>query len=238
MKKPNIIVLPRCYKLDDGRIIQYISENIRKIIIELGGIPVILCPTTNADSYYTKSNEFPEVSNEEKKIIDFYLNNCDGLIVPGGNKFTKFDSCVLDKAIKKNMPILCICMGMQLLSCYNNKDINLYKIDSKINHNQSSNDTNFSHKINIKNNSLLYSIIKKDEINVNSFHNMGCKDNNLFEIDALSEDNVIEAIEIKNKKFVLGVQWHPEKDFKNNIDSKNIFLSFINSARAYKNTAL
>ena len=29
------------------------------------------------------------------------------------------------------------------------KDINLYKIDSKINHNQSSNDTNFSHKINI-----------------------------------------------------------------------------------------
>lgn len=101
MKKPNIIVLPRCYKSDDGRIIQYISENIRKIIIELGGIPVILCPTTNADSYYTKSNEFPEVSNEEKKIIDFYLNNCDGLIVPGGNKFTKFDSCVLDKAIKK-----------------------------------------------------------------------------------------------------------------------------------------
>ena len=67
---------------------------------------------------------------------------------------------------------------------------------------------------------------------------MGCKDNNLFEIDALSEDNVIEAIEIKNKKFVLGVQWHPEKDFKNNIDSKKIFLSFINSARAYKNTAL
>ena len=35
MKKPNIIVLPRCYKSDDGRIIQYISENIRKIIIEL-----------------------------------------------------------------------------------------------------------------------------------------------------------------------------------------------------------
>ncbi|MBD8921906.1 gamma-glutamyl-gamma-aminobutyrate hydrolase family protein, partial [bacterium] len=31
-----------------------------------------------------------------------------------------------------------------------------------------------------------------------------------FDIEAVSPDNVIEAIKVKNKRFILGVQWHPE----------------------------
>ena len=60
---------------------------------------------------------------------------------------------------------------------------------------------------------------------------MGCKDNNLFEIDALSEDNVIEAIEVPNKKYIIGVQWHPESMISYDIVSKQLLDSFIESCK-------
>ena len=34
--------------------------------------------------------------------------------------------------------------------------------------------------------------------------------NNLYDVVALSDDNLVEAIEFKDKKFAIGVQWHPE----------------------------
>ena len=42
-----------------------------------------------------------------------------------------------------------------------------------------------------------------------------------------SEDGIIEAIERKDKKFAIGVQWHPEMIYNESEESQRLFKSFI-----------
>ena len=44
-----------------------------------------------------------------------------------------------------------------------------------------------------------------------------------------SEDGVIEAIERKDRKFAIGVQWHPEIIFNDSIEAIRLFDRFIKS---------
>lgn len=79
------------------------------------------------------------------------------------------------------------------------------------------------HDINIKKDSILYSIYNTSSINVLSLHlkqitNVGSD----FYISAVSPDNIIEGLEYKdNNYFIIGVQYHPE------LDDKLIFERFI-----------
>ena len=60
-------------------------------------------------------------------------------------------------------------------------------------------------------NSLLFNLIKKETISVKSSHHQSIK--NLGKqviVTAKSSDNIIEAIELKDKNNFIGVQWHPE----------------------------
>ena len=155
------------------------------------------------------------------------LKLCDGFILPGGD-YETIDFLIIKYAYEFDLSLLGICMGMQSLGKYFNGNLEL------VDNHYSKSDYHF---VNIDSSSKIFKILNRSKIKVNSRHKYKLSNTDL-KISAYSQDNVIEAIEIKNKRFVLGVQWHPEKDFKNNIDSKNIFLSFINSARAYKNTAL
>lgn len=83
----------------------------------------------------------------------------------------------------------------------------------------------YSHKITINKNSLLFRILDEEDITVNSLHSFVISDTSL-DISAYSSDGVIEAVEDKSRKFFLGVQWHPE--LLNDNYSKKIFDYFIN----------
>ena len=48
-----------------------------------------------------------------------------------------------------------------------------------------------------------------------------------FDIVGISEDGIIEAIEYKNNRFALGVQWHPESIYEDSCEAKRIFDEFI-----------
>jgi putative glutamine amidotransferase len=50
-----------------------------------------------------------------------------------------------------------------------------------------------------------------------------------LDIVAHADDGIIEAIEMKERSFVLGVQWHPERDYETN---KPLFDSLVVAARA------
>lgn len=70
------------------------------------------------------------------------------------------------------------------------------------------------------------------QIQVNSRHIHTILPNESWTITAVSEDGVVEAIEIKEHPFCIGIQWHPE-DLKDEI-SKKIFESFIDACKIYK----
>ena len=67
------------------------------------------------------------------------------------------------------------------------------------------------HEVTIIKDSLLYAIISKHKILVNSAHHQAVKNPGKgLKINAKSSDGVIEGIEDPLKNFCIGVQWHPE----------------------------
>ena len=83
----------------------------------------------------------------------------------------------------------------------------------------------YVHNVLIDKKSLLYSILNKDIISVNSRHKSVIK--NTSDLVCAYSDDVIEAIEDCNKKFYLGLQWHPENLYNTDINSRKIFDYFV-----------
>ena len=158
-------------------------------------------------------NYVKKIKNKAYAFIIPYDSNInilklvDGIIAPGGDNVGKFDKDVFKYALDNDIPYLGICLGMQVMG-------ELDKID---NHYLK------EHIICIKKDTLLYKIYNTDKLIVNSRHHDRVVKTK-YMVSAISSDNIIEAIEVMNKKFILGVQWHPE----DMIDSK-IFDYFIKS---------
>lgn len=159
----------------------------------------------------------PIINNIEN--IKHIISSCDGIILPGGDDILEKDLVIIDYLYKNDVPTLGICLGMQEMAVYKNgvlKDLNKqihYTKDIK------------AHEVIINKNTLLYKIIKKNRILVNSIHKSVVIKTD-FNVSALSSDNYIEAVEDKSKNFFLGVQWHPERMEAE--ESRLLFDYFIN----------
>ena len=90
------------------------------------------------------------------------------------------------------------------------QDINT-SVETNIEHEQSNPRNEVSHDVDIKKNSKLFQIIKKNKIKVNSAHHQSVKNTGKnFTVSAFASDEVIEAIEHTQHPWCLGIQWHPE----------------------------
>ena len=152
--------------------------------------------------------------NKIKNIIDL----CDGFILQGGSDYYDIDILITKYLYENNIPTLGICLGMQTMAMTFNGTISETK-----NHNSKN---KYVHNIKINENSKLFNIIKKNKIFVNSRHNSYIVNTDL---DVSATNNIIEAIEDKNKKFFIGVQWHSESIMDEN--SILLFNSFFLSIK-------
>jgi len=95
------------------------------------------------------------------------------------------------------------------------------------------------HSVFIETASLLSSITKKVKVITNSYHHQAIHPDHLgagLIITATSNDGVPEAIELSHprSRFLLGVQWHPERMFDNDPCQQKIFNTFICAAVAHQ----
>lgn len=191
---------------------------------------------------------FPNTKFDENLLKDY-----DGFLIPGGNIIYPYHVLTVHYAIINNKPLLGICMGMQTIGLYSyiihilknkKQDINykniiktfdnineeeyLKKID---NHNKENPFYmtaihNASHEI-----FLVSPLLKKIYGNIvlqPSLHDHSLKKiYGNFIVSAYSKDGIIEAIEYIKKPFILGVQFHPELEEKND----KLFKYFIDTCK-------
>lgn len=209
---------------DDGYTTIYSSDSVRRCIIKKGGIPILIMPPNDKDLDKIDSREILELTESERYDLKKVIDLCDGIVMPGSYRLFNYDNFIYEYASNLDKPILGICAGMQLMGLM---DTNLKLKQNDSFHFQKN--VKYVHEVKIIKNTLLYQILKKDVIKVNSRHNYHIdKVNNLI-ISGISSDGLIEAVEAKNKKFILGVQWHPEVMLDYDDDSNKIIDSFINA---------
>ena len=212
-------------KYDNSLGINTVSPFYAKAIEESGGIPFILP--------YTRDGA----------LIEEYAQSLDGILFSGGANISPahygekiqsncgyveyerdlFELSLCKAASERNMPILGICRGCQLITVAFGGTL----IQHKEGHNQTNDKHVTVHNVNLTENTLLHSILNTDKTEVNSFHHQAVKNTGSLSTAALSDDGLIEAVYMPGKKFILGVQWHPERMYQFNIHSKLIFDSFL-----------
>ena len=224
-------IVLRYSNIEKGRDILYLGENLRRTVQKAGGFVVPIVQVQDVNYYSTHYVDFKELSELEKNMIDEYLDIVDGVIFPGGKKITPFDKYVLNRCVELDKKVLGICLGMQLISSYNSNFIT-YENTSNIIHNLGDNDNVLVHEVKITKGTKLYEIIGSEKILVNSFHNRHVTElDNSLVISAVSDDGYIEGVELKNKTFIVGVQWHPEISYDFDDNSKKIIDKFINMCK-------
>ena len=235
MSRPIIGIVGRCYKHDDYDNSIEVLEPYRIAILSMGGTPILILPPQEIEYYSQKVSKTKALTEIEKNILDQQINICDGILLPGGFKTFEYDKYILEQCLKKDKPILGICLGMQIMANLGNNlengmpdFISERNIPEGINHRQE--DKKYIHNIRILKESKLYNIIKKEEFPVNSIHNYHVKKVPIYNIVGYSEDGLIEAVEYPNNKFNIGVQWHPERLLDDKTQNK-LFKTFIKSCK-------
>jgi putative glutamine amidotransferase len=159
-------------------------------------------------SYYGEEEIHPKVSLKESRSI--------------------FEIGIMREMLKRDKPVLGICGGQQLINvCFGGSLYqHLPEHYGEINHEQENPRDEVGHEVDISKNTMLYQIIGKDKIGVNSAHHQAVrKAADGLLVNARSTDGVIEGIEHPQHKFCLGVQWHPEYHVSE--ADKRIFEAFM-----------
>ena len=187
---------------------------------------------------------------ESKENIKEIVKKIDGLLLSGGRDIdpvlygeepTKVHGMEPRKdmleieltklVIKSGKPILGICRGAQMLNVACGGTLN-QSISDGLKHYQEAPKDYPTHEIEIKSGTLLFKLIGKKHIRVNSFHHQSVKDLAPgFRVSALAKDGIIEAIESKKHPFALGLQSHIEYLWQKNQLFKSIFLSFVKECK-------
>jgi putative glutamine amidotransferase len=171
----------------------------------------------------------------DPSLAEAYLARIDALVVTGGafdvdpalygeagrhatvtlkEGRTAAELALVKGALARNMPVLGICGGQQLLAVALGGTLIQHipdAIDGALEHEQTNPRHQAGHGIAVTPGTKLHRIVGSTEMQVNSAHHQAVRDPGpRAVVDAVAPDGVIEGIEDDSYRFCLGVQWHPE----------------------------
>lgn len=207
-----------------------------------GGVPVVIPP---------------QVGN-----IEELLSVVDGLLISGGgdidpqrygdaevhdktygihNLRDELEIALVKEAIDRDIPMLCICRGIQVLNVALGGTLIQDVPDqysTEVEHAQQNAGVvkeDPSHRVNVSEGSLLEQTYGSRTIDVNSFHHQAIKDlaPDLV-INGVAPDEVVESVNRPGNAWILGVQWHPEMMFRVHPEHLKPFSALVSHAAQKK----
>ena len=151
------------------------------------------------------------------------------------------DFALLELCLAERKPVLAICYGLQSLNVFLSgtliQDIPS-EVQTTIEHDwdDSPGAPDRTHEITISPNSRLAQIAKSQEALVNSSHHQSIKEpGRNLRVVSCAGDGVIEAVEWNgDAKWVMGVQWHPERMVQTDALARGLFANLVAVARLGK----
>ena len=200
-------------------------DELRYLVVKNGGTAIVLLPTEATLKF--NDNDIKDgtiLSDEEKNELHRQIELCDGFILQGGLYSSNYEIEIAKKVIELDKPLIGICAGFNNILRAIGTDV--------IEDNTKSHDIydiKYRHKISIIKDTKLYEIMNKEEYDVNSIHTMIAKKEMVepfAKISSISYDGLVESFEIANKKFVIGIKWHPELILEDKFTNE-LFKTFI-----------
>ena len=236
--RPLIAVSPL---YNEKRNLQLMPSNYLEAIELAGGAPVVLPLTRNT------------------AVLEAVLSQCSGILFTGGHDIDPvlygqemlsqcgelsplrdmMEGWMLDWALEREIPILAICRGMQLLNVHLGGTLyqDLPTQRKKVfNHSQEPPYEAASHTVLVAKDSFLSQFTGWGPLQVNSLHHQAVdRVAPGMIVEACSIDGVVESIRLPDKPFVLGIQWHPEYNAGQQKVSAEIFKGFLNACKEKQN---
>ena len=224
MKRPIIGIVSKHIKSTKVRTIATIGDELKQAIYDNGGIAIgILSP--DKEILFTTDN-WQEVEDRiTKEAIIEEIELCDGIILQGGLTNEAYESWIAKYCYENNIPCLGICAGQNNIARGTGGTTTYVSNPEK--HDKSFDE--YVHKVYINEDSKFYEMVKKKEIMVNSIHKRTIDKCPKLQKVGFCEDGYPDVIEDRNKRFYIGVRFHPESLYKNDKNMANIFKNFIQS---------
>jgi putative glutamine amidotransferase len=221
--------------VDDPRTRYALETRYVDAVLAAGGLPILL--------------------PHAKDAAAAYLALLDGLVVTGGAfdvppelygearrdvcgatrpERTAFEKDLLEAALAARLPVLGVCGGMQLLNVVRGGTLHQdLAADAGVRgHEQPPPKDAPSHEVEVAPGTLLADLVGAGPLRVNSTHHQAVRDPGQgVLVSARSPDGVVEAIELPDLPFAVGVQWHPEAVVRHEARHAAIYLGLVRAAR-------
>lgn len=200
-----------------GKRFEYAERGMLDWILEAGGLPVLL----------------PLV--EDPAVVEGYLRQLDGLVLAGGDDVApqaygqeprrdewrgvperdRAEFALLDAALGRNMPVLGVCRGLQVMNVYFGGSLHQDLVDDgfrEVVHKDPVRYDGISHPLEVVAGTWLAGVYEDGPALSNSVHHQGI-DRLADDLEVMATcpaDGLIEAIRHPGYRTCVAVQWHPE----------------------------
>jgi putative glutamine amidotransferase len=204
-----------------------------------GGRPVLITPT------------------DDDARLEAMLDGIDGLLLTGGDdvdptqyngnpqpatsadsRRDAFEIRLIRGALDRNLPILGICRGIQILNVAHGGTIRDLRADKALSDHHGIGVDSFSaHDVTIVPGTHLADAVGAGVHRVNSFHGQAVDQvGSGLRASATADDGVIEGIERPDRAFVIGIQWHPEITSLTDKSALALYQALVRQADAHRAT--
>jgi putative glutamine amidotransferase len=167
---------------------------------------------------------------------DELLDMVDGLILAGGSDIDpgsygarpepetkgtrperdRFEIALGTRALERDMPVLGICRGMEMLNVIQGGTLTQHLSSLELHRHTPGVFTD--HRVALEPGSLAERVVGGPHTEVKSAHHQGIEELGEGVVaSGLADDGVVEAIELPDRRFAVGVLWHPEEDERSRV---------------------
>lgn len=232
---------------EDGALFYGLMPSYARSVAEAGGLPVLIVPTVDEATLRETYERMDAVLMAGGADVDpvHYGMEMTAQVYGVDPQRDHAELSMIRWAAQEDKPLFGICRGCQMMNVALGgtlyRDIPSEYPDFRgVNHSVRGAVARKqpAHQVDIFANSRLAAAmgVPDGRLAVNSMHHQAVRDvAPALKVSALSEDGIVEAVELPQARFFIGVQWHPEELLQSEIESRaameRLFKAFVEAAR-------